>query len=106
MLSELDWSNSSCSERNDIRYVLMMSQMTWTASALSKMYDLKMDDEIFISYLPLSHAAAQIFDIIGASSLGATIYIAQPDALKVSRITQIFHLVAVISDHIGLHICV
>jgi len=41
------------------------------------------DTEISISYLPLSHAAAQLFDVFVPIAAGASIYFAQPDALKV-----------------------
>ncbi len=35
-----------------------------------------------ISYLPLSHVAAQMMDIHAAVQCGLTIHFAQPDALK------------------------
>ena len=35
-----------------------------------------------ISYLPLSHIAAQMMDIHAQLSTGLTIHFAQPDALK------------------------
>jgi len=41
------------------------------------------DSEISISYLPLSHVAAQLFDIFIPIVVGASVYFAQPDALKV-----------------------
>jgi len=41
------------------------------------------DADTSISYLPLSHAAAQLFDIFIPIVSGITIYFAQPDALKV-----------------------
>jgi len=62
----------------------MTKQMTWTAKALCKKAGLKIGDEILVSYLPLSHAAAQMIDIMCATACGATVYFAQPDALKVS----------------------
>jgi long-chain-fatty-acid--CoA ligase ACSBG len=49
-----------------------------------RMGDVKIDNEVLVSYLPLSHSAAQILDIFGPSLFGATVYFAQPDALKVS----------------------
>ena len=40
--------------------------------------------EVFVSYLPLSHVAAQILDIFIPLIYAVTVYFAQPDALKVS----------------------
>jgi len=39
--------------------------------------------EEIISYLPLSHVAAQVLDIYIPMLFAATVYFAQPDALKV-----------------------
>ena len=39
-------------------------------------------DECSVSYLPLSHAAAQIADIYMPIYATATVHFAQPDALK------------------------
>ena len=35
-----------------------------------------------VSYLPLSHIAAQMTDIISQLTVGHTVWFAQPDALK------------------------
>ena len=39
--------------------------------------------EVIVSYLPLSHVAAQIVDIYCPMLYAASVYFAQPDALKV-----------------------
>lgn len=54
------------------------------------MGDVKMDREVMLSYLPLSHSTAQILDIFGPTVAGATVYFAQPDALKVSNLNIFF----------------
>jgi long-chain-fatty-acid--CoA ligase ACSBG len=38
--------------------------------------------EILVSYLPLSHAAAQIFEMFSSLTLASTVYFAEKDALK------------------------
>lgn len=45
--------------------------------------------EVVVSYLPLSHIAAQMIDIWLPIKAGGVTYFAQPDALKVS--VQITH---------------
>lgn len=39
--------------------------------------------DIVVSFLPLSHIAAQIMDIVIPIRFGISVYFAQPDALKV-----------------------
>jgi len=48
-----------------------------------RMAKLNHAEEEIISYLPLSHVAAQILDIYIPMLYAATVYFAQPDALKV-----------------------
>lgn len=56
--------------------------MTWTATNIIDNYmDLNHHDRV-VSYLPLSHIAAQLIDIFCVLKLAATVYFAQPDALK------------------------
>jgi len=54
---------------------------TWTSQAVINMLDMNENDSI-ISYLPLSHVAAQMIDIYGPMSTGLSVWFAQPDALK------------------------
>jgi len=43
--------------------------------------NVQMGDERIVSYLPLSHVAAQQVDLTGAIFSGAHVYVAAPDAL-------------------------
>jgi long-chain-fatty-acid--CoA ligase ACSBG len=43
---------------------------------------LKKFNERFVTFLPLSHTAAQVIDIFAPLHIGITIYFSQPDALK------------------------
>ena len=49
------------------------------------MGELTETEEVFVSYLPLSHVAAQILDIFIPLMFAVTVYFAQPDALKVNQ---------------------
>lgn len=62
--------------------------LTWTSSNIINggYMDLNHEDRA-ISYLPLSHIAAQLIDIHCIMMLGGTCYFAQPDALKGSLTT-------------------
>jgi long-chain-fatty-acid--CoA ligase ACSBG len=56
--------------------------VTWVSNILANNYmDLHHNDRI-VSYLPLSHIAAQIIDLHVPMNLGACTYFCQPDALK------------------------
>jgi long-chain-fatty-acid--CoA ligase ACSBG len=56
--------------------------VTWTTANMATNYfDLNHTDRV-ISYLPLSHIAAQLIDIHIPMLLGACTYFCQPDALK------------------------
>jgi long-chain-fatty-acid--CoA ligase ACSBG len=46
-----------------------------------------------LSYLPLSHVAAQFFDVVASSSLGASVYFADPEVLKGQKLLQYLQLV-------------
>ena len=62
--------------------MLNHDNLTWTAYANMMNFDAMLGKEVFVSYLPLSHIAAQMCDIYLAISCIATVYFAQPDALK------------------------
>jgi len=59
--------------------------LTWTSRLVINQLNLGPED-VTISYLPLSHIAAQMLDIHGPMAGGATVYFAQPDALKGSLV--------------------
>jgi len=56
--------------------------VTWTIATLVAQFPDLGANERIISYLPLSHIAAQILDIYGTMHLGAAVYFAQADALR------------------------
>uniref|UniRef100_A0A8D2MJE7 long-chain-fatty-acid--CoA ligase n=1 Tax=Zonotrichia albicollis TaxID=44394 RepID=A0A8D2MJE7_ZONAL len=63
--------------------------LTWTAAAAARfimLRDAREKQEEVVSYLPLSHIAAQMCDIWAAMALGVQVYFAQPDALKGSLV--------------------
>eukprot|EP00903_Cladosiphon_okamuranus_P010212 g9671.t1 len=59
--------------------------ITWTAETLTAAYPLHAGSRV-VSYLPLSHIAAQILDMHGPMYLGCMTAFAQPDALKGSLV--------------------
>ncbi len=62
--------------------MLTHDNITWTAqSQFSTMPNLDNDD-LMVSYLPLSHIAAQMLDMHGPLLSGYQVWFAQPDALK------------------------
>ncbi|XP_067872508.1 long-chain-fatty-acid--CoA ligase ACSBG2 isoform X3 [Heterodontus francisci] len=70
--------------------MLSHDNLTWTAFAAGNMVKLQPateSQEAIISYLPLSHIAAQMIDIWLSIKFGGTVYFAQPDALKGSLVT-------------------
>eukprot|EP00163_Fabomonas_tropica_P027940 TRINITY_DN552_c1_g1_i9.p1 TRINITY_DN552_c1_g1~~TRINITY_DN552_c1_g1_i9.p1 ORF type:complete len:539 (-),score=216.28 TRINITY_DN552_c1_g1_i9:250-1866(-) len=55
--------------------------VTWTANAITTILG-NTHVDITISYLPLSHIAAQMLDLHGPMACGSQVAFAQPDALK------------------------
>ncbi|KAG5280469.1 hypothetical protein AALO_G00060360 [Alosa alosa] len=66
--------------------MLSHDNITWIANAVGTMTNLKMCEEEVVSYLPLSHVAAQVNDIWITMRFAATTSFAQPDALKGSLV--------------------
>ncbi|XP_023278281.1 long-chain-fatty-acid--CoA ligase ACSBG1 isoform X1 [Seriola lalandi dorsalis] len=72
--------------------MLSHDNITWTANHASRAGDMQPADtkqESLVSYLPLSHIAAQIYDLWTGIQWGELVYFAQPDALKGSLITTL-----------------
>jgi len=63
---------------------MYMRQLVWTARNGGRLGELTETQESFVSYLPLSHVAAQVLDIFIPLIYSVTVYFAQPDALKVN----------------------
>lgn len=64
----------------------LSEQITWTATHASRAGDMQpaeIQQETIVSYLPLSHIAAQIYDLWTGIQWGEQVYFAEPDALKV-----------------------
>lgn len=55
---------------------------TWTALTILERIAVKKGNEQIVSYLPLSHVAAQLLDLHVAYAVGATVYFADKNALK------------------------
>jgi len=55
--------------------------ITWTATVVSQLFSITEEDHL-VSFLPLSHVAAQMVDLHSPMYTGAQVWFAQPDALK------------------------
>lgn len=57
---------------------------TWTKKAMNNIYkrEQEKDQLRFVSYLPLSHVAAQFSDLVSPLDEGAHVYFADPTALQ------------------------
>ncbi|XP_029806057.1 long-chain-fatty-acid--CoA ligase ACSBG1 isoform X1 [Suricata suricatta] len=73
---------------------VMLSQdnITWTArhgSQAGGIQPAEVQQEVVVSYLPLSHIAAQIYDLWTGIQWGAKVCFAEPDALKGSLVNTL-----------------
>lgn len=68
----------------NVIWCLFSGQITWISNAAGSLISLKMGEDSVVSYLPLSHVAAQVNDMWICMRFAASTYFAQPDALKVS----------------------
>lgn len=66
--------------------------VTWTALASAERLCAEKGKDRIISYLPLSHIAAQIVDIFIATSIAASVYFANKDALKGSLVNTMLEV--------------
>jgi len=63
--------------------MLSHDNLTWDAKMISNFLpNINLGDEVVISYLPLSHVAAQLVDIYVVLTIAGTICFADKDALK------------------------
>uniref|UniRef100_A0A673IEQ5 Long-chain-fatty-acid--CoA ligase ACSBG2 n=1 Tax=Sinocyclocheilus rhinocerous TaxID=307959 RepID=A0A673IEQ5_9TELE len=72
--------------------MLSHDNLTWTAFATGRDVSLTDADklqEVVVSYLPLSHIAAQMIDVWLPMKAGGVTYFAQPDALKGSLVNTL-----------------
>ncbi|XP_062854876.1 long-chain-fatty-acid--CoA ligase ACSBG2 isoform X2 [Trichomycterus rosablanca] len=72
--------------------MLSHDNLTWTAFSTTQTIHLSEADqsqEVVVSYLPLSHIAAQMVDIWITMRVGGAAYFAQPDALKGSLVNTL-----------------
>ncbi|XP_017563838.1 long-chain-fatty-acid--CoA ligase ACSBG1 isoform X1 [Pygocentrus nattereri] len=83
--------------------MLSHDNITWTAHHASRAGDMQpaeIKQESLVSYLPLSHIAAQIYDLWTGIQWGELVYFAQPDALKGSLVGTLRE--ATPSSHMGV----
>lgn len=62
--------------------MLSHDNLTWIANASGTVLGITMKEESLVSYLPLSHVAAQVYDLWVSMKFAATTHFAEPDALK------------------------
>lgn len=69
--------------------MLSHDNITWDAMAVAERLQLTKGTEHIISYLPLSHVAAQVTDVYTTMVVAATVYFADKNALKGSLLTTL-----------------
>ncbi|XP_054467417.1 long-chain-fatty-acid--CoA ligase ACSBG2-like [Anoplopoma fimbria] len=69
--------------------MLSHDNLTWTVRTATNTLNLKHAEEVVVSYLPLSHVAAQLVDMWLCISFAVTVYFADPDALKGSLVNTL-----------------
>jgi len=68
--------------------MLSHDNVTWTAVVCCQILNVRETSDV-VSYLPLSHIAAQLVDLHGPLACGATVWFASPDALKGSLVNTL-----------------
>uniref|UniRef100_A0A665X032 long-chain-fatty-acid--CoA ligase n=1 Tax=Echeneis naucrates TaxID=173247 RepID=A0A665X032_ECHNA len=69
--------------------MLSHDNLSWTAHTAASIVDHSIGTEVVVSYLPLSHVAAQMMDMWIGMVFAVTVYFAEPDALKGSLATTL-----------------
>lgn len=69
--------------------MLNHDNLTWDALSIAERFQVYRGCEVLVSYLPLSHVAAQIVDIYIGTTCGATVYFADKNALKGSLVNTL-----------------
>jgi len=69
--------------------MITQDSLTWTCQVAEEIYGWYWDSEEAVSYLPLSHVAAQVIDIYLAAFGGATVWFADNKALQGSLINTL-----------------
>ena len=72
-----------------LTFGFLFIQCTWTAARLANVTGFEYTNEVMVSFLPLSHIAAQMLDIVIPLKYAFSVYFAQPDALKVRSLYAI-----------------
>lgn len=85
-------------------FYYLFKQITWTSAHCSRAGDMQpaeVQQESIVSYLPLSHIAAQIYDLWTGIKWGEQVYFAEPDALKVPCLA--LHLIKIALPSLRKH---